>query len=98
MAMTLKQKPSLSNGSGPSKEGAVKSEQCQDHVDGFFFNHKEVVHHEYAPPGQTINKQYYIKVIWWLRDAVRRKQPQLWASGDWQLHHDNAPPHFSQLV
>lgn len=24
-------------------------------------------------------------------DVTRVKQPQLWATGDWQLHHDSAP-------
>ena len=59
-----------------------------------------VVHHEYAPPGQTIIKEYYIKVPHQLRDAVRRKWPQLWASGDWWLSHDNAPtcPFFSSCA
>jgi hypothetical protein len=78
-----------------SKEGAAKSEQ---HEDGFFFYHKGVVCHKYSSPGQTINKEYYIKVLCWLRYAVRTKWPQLWASGDWQLHHDNAPAHSSQLL
>ena len=27
-----------------------------------------------------------------------RKPQQLWATGDWQLHHDNAPTHASRLV
>jgi hypothetical protein len=31
-------------------------------------------------------------------DAVRRKRPQLWESGDWQLHHDNPPTHSLALV
>ena len=33
-----------------------------------------------------------------LRDAVRRKRPRFWSSGDWLLHHDNAPAHTSNLV
>jgi hypothetical protein len=49
-------------------------EQCQDHVDGFFY-HKGVVHHEYTPPGQTINKDFYTEVLHQLRDALRRKKP-----------------------
>jgi len=52
----------------------------------------------YAPPGQTITKDYYIEVLHRLRDAVRRKWQQLWASGDWHLHYDNAPAHSSALV
>ena len=57
-----------------------------------------VVHHEYAPEGQTINKQYYLEVLRRLRDAVRRKRPALWATQDWQLHHDKAPAHSAHLV
>ena len=63
-----------------------------------FFDHEGVVHHEYAPPGQTITKDYYIEVFRRLRDAVRRKRQQLWASGDWLLHHENAPAYSSALM
>ena len=34
----------------------------------------------------------------WLRDAMRRKRPRFCSSGDWLLHHDNAPAHSSNLV
>ncbi|GFU67918.1 histone-lysine n-methyltransferase setmar-like protein [Trichonephila clavipes] len=57
-----------------------------------------IVHHEYAHTGQTINKEYYVEVLKRLRNAIRRKRPQLWESGDWLLHHDNAPAHTSNLV
>jgi transposase len=57
-----------------------------------------IVHHSYAPAGQTINKEYSLEVIRHLRDAVRHKKPDLWASRNWQLHHDNAPAHSSQLI
>ena len=45
-----------------------------------------------------ITKDYYIEVLRQLRDAVRRKRQQLWASGDWHLHHDNTPAHSSALM
>ena len=35
-----------------------------------FFDSRGIVHHEYAPQGQTINKQYYLEVLRRLRDAV----------------------------
>jgi hypothetical protein len=57
-----------------------------------FFDHEGVIHHEYTPEGQTVNKEYYIDVLCWLHDAVWRKQPALRKRGDWQLHHNNAPP------
>ena len=34
------------------------------------FGWEGVVHHEYAPPGQTINKKYGLNVLCWLRDAI----------------------------
>ena len=64
----------------------------------FFFDCEGVVHYEFAPRGQTINKEYYVKVLKRLRNAVRRKRPRFWSSGDWLLHHDNAPAHSSNLV
>ena len=63
-----------------------------------FFNSRDVVHHEYAPQGQTVNKEYYRDVLRRLRDAVRRKREDLWSSGNWRLHHDNAPAHSSNLI
>ena len=33
-----------------------------------------------------------------LRDAVRRKRPELWRSGEWLLHHDDAPAHTTLSV
>ena len=35
-----------------------------------FFDFEGVLNHEYTPPGQTIYKEYYIKVIHWLRVAI----------------------------
>ena len=63
-----------------------------------FFDCEGVVHYEFAPRGQTINKKYYVEVLKRLRDAVRRKRPRFWSSGDCLLHHDNAPAHLSNLV
>lgn len=47
-----------------------------------FFDSRGVVHHEYAPQGQNINKEDYLEVLPRLRDAVRRKRPDLWGSGN----------------
>jgi hypothetical protein len=63
-----------------------------------FFDYNEIVYHSYVPEGQTINKEYYLEVIRHLRDAVRHKRLDLWASRNWQLHHDNAPAHSSHLI
>ena len=63
-----------------------------------FGDWKGVVHHKYVPPGQTINKEYCLNLLHWLRDAIQQKWPQLRTTGDWQLHHDNAPTHASHLI
>jgi hypothetical protein len=46
----------------------------------------------------TVTKEYYIEVLHRLRDALKRKWPRLRASGDWQLHHYNAPAHSAALM
>ena len=35
-----------------------------------FFDWEGVIHYEYTPPGQTINKEYYLNILRWLRDAI----------------------------
>ena len=62
------------------------------------FDSHGVVHHEYAPQDQNINKEYYLEVLHHLRDVVRSKRLDMWAAGGWQLHYDNAPAHSLQLI
>jgi len=62
-----------------------------------FFDIDSVVHHEFIPPGQTVNGHFYVQVLQRLRDAVRRKWPDKW-QGEWFLHHVNAPNHTSLVV
>lgn len=63
-----------------------------------FFDWKGVVHHEFLPPGRTVNKEYYLEVLRHLREAIRKKRPELWENKSFILHHDNAPAHASRLV
>jgi len=62
------------------------------------FDWKGIVHHEFVPRGQMVNKQLYQEVLARLRDAMRRKRPELWENQTWMLHHDNAPAHASLLI
>ncbi|UYV83552.1 K02A2.6-like [Cordylochernes scorpioides] len=57
-----------------------------------------MVHHEVLPQCRTVNKEYYLKVMRNLREAIRQKRPDLWKNKNWLLHHDNAPAHTSLLV
>ena len=58
-----------------------------------FFDIDGLVHHEFVPTGQTVNKESYKTVLQRFRDAVSRHLPEKWRCGNWILHHDNAPPH-----
>ncbi|CAK9799943.1 Mariner Mos1 transposase [Anthophora quadrimaculata] len=63
-----------------------------------FFDYHGVVHSEFLPDGQAVNKEYYLSVMRRLRENIRRKRPDLWKNNSWFLHHDNAPSHTSTLV
>ena len=63
-----------------------------------FFDWRGVIHCEFVPRGQRVNKEFYVAVLKRLREAVRRKRPQLWTNQSLVLHHDNAPAHSSFLV
>ena len=67
----------------------------QSHVDGFFFDCHGIVHHEFAPEGQTVNAAFYVEVLKLLRDRVR---PELWEGRGWILHHDNGPAQSAPIV
>jgi hypothetical protein len=63
-----------------------------------FFDSEGIVHHEYAPDAQTINKIFYVVVLRRLRKTFSRKRPKKWRNDDGILHHDNAPAHTSHLA
>jgi hypothetical protein len=64
-----------------------------------FFDWEGIVHHEFVPRGETVNKELYLKIVKRLREAVRSKGPEAWTNKEtWVLHHDNAPAHVSLLI
>lgn len=63
-----------------------------------FFDYNGIVHHEFLPPGRTVNKEYYLQVLRNLREAIRRKRRELWRNNSWILPHDNAPAHTALLI
>jgi len=66
--------------------------------DAAFFDREGVIHHKLLPHGQMLNKEYYLQVMKRLREAARRKMPDLWKGNKWLLHRVNAPVHSSLLI
>ena len=52
------------------KEGTPGTKQNKGHVTGVF-DSESIVHHEYAPDGQTINKELCVEVLRRVRESVR---------------------------
>ena len=55
-------------------------------------------HEGWVSTGQTVNKEYYVEVLWVFRKRFLGKRPALFKSGRWHFHQDNAPVHNSILV
>ena len=58
-----------------------------------FFYFRGIVHYEFVPTGQTVNRVYYLEVLEKLREKVSWKRPELFANNSWILQHDIAPAH-----
>jgi transposase len=56
---------------------------------------KSIVHYEFFPYGETVNKDFYLNVLKHLREAC---EVRTWINNTWMLHHDNAPAHASLLI
>ena len=74
---------------GPNQE----SKQCC-----CLFYIRGIVHYEFVPSGQTVNRVHYLEVLERLSEKVRRKRAELSANNSWILNHDNAPAHTALYV
>ena len=63
-----------------------------------FFDSKCIIYINWVPLGQMVNKEYYVEVLREFRKRFCRKRPELFKSGQWHLHQDNAPTHKSTMV
>ena len=80
---------------------AKKARQIRSNVNVLitvFFDYNGIVYHESLRPGRTVNKEYYLQVLYNLRQAIRRKRPELCRDNSWILHHDNVPAHIALLI
>ncbi|GBM18279.1 hypothetical protein AVEN_147407-1 [Araneus ventricosus] len=65
---------------------------------GGFSDYDSVIHYEFIPESQIVNKELYLENLKRLRYAITPKRPEKWATNDWFLLHDNAPPHRALIV
>ncbi|XP_039958584.1 histone-lysine N-methyltransferase SETMAR-like [Bactrocera tryoni] len=54
-----------------------------------FFGYRGVIHSEFLPTDQAINKEYYLN--------FRKTRPELWADNSWFLYHVNASLHTALI-
>ena len=57
-----------------------------------------MIYTHWVPTGQTVNKEHYVEVLREFSKRFCRKRPELFKSGQWHSHQDNAPVDNSILV
>ena len=57
-----------------------------------------MIYMHWVPIGQTVNKEYYVKVLREFRKRFLEKRLALFKSAQWHFHQDNAPVHNSIFV
>ncbi len=63
-----------------------------------FFDSKCVIHHEYAPEGQTVNATFYVQVLDRLCKHIAHERPEMWRDLKLFLLFDNAGRHTAAIV
>ncbi len=63
-----------------------------------FFDCRGVVHYEFLPAGQKVNRYYYLMILLLWREAIRRKRPEMWRKHSWVLYCGNALFHSAIII
>ena len=63
-----------------------------------WWNWKRIAHHELLEPGLTINSTVYCQQLMRLKQAIKKKRPELINKKGVVSHHDNARPHISLVT
>ena len=87
---------------GPRPQKALKTARMSSTMMTLFFDERGVVHMEFVPKGETIRSEEYCETLSRLKEAIRRKRPELWGKRGqphkFILHQDNAPVHVSNFT
>ena len=63
-----------------------------------FWDSTGIIHREFVPAGQGVNRHVYLQAMRNLREKIRRRRPNLWRRQNFWLHHDGAPAHRADIV
>ncbi len=74
---------------------ALKSRSQQKCMLCLFFDVRGVVFMEFLDRDEHMDSELYIAILKRMREAFRRKHPDLWQAKNFFLHQDNAPYHVS---
>lgn len=59
--------------------------------DLYGFDYNGIVHQEFLPEGQKDENDYYLGVMRYLREEIRKRKMDLWENNTWILHYHYAP-------
>jgi hypothetical protein len=76
MGEKLLKKSGVSEWHKRTKETSMSKSQTKTMLITLFYV-KCIVHFQFLPQSQRVNRAYYVDIFKWLREAVRRKMPEL---------------------
>ena len=95
---TKRQSSQWKHAGSPRPKKARQSKSTQKLMMIPFFDSMGIIYIHWVPTRITVNKEYYIEVLREFKKRFRRKRPELFESGQWHFHQNNAPVHNSILV
>ena len=95
---TPRQNPKVGSGTLQTPQSQEsENEQIQNQIDAhFFFDSQGIVHKEFVPSGQTVNRTFIGKSLKDSGKGWHVCDPGI--SRTWMLHHDNAPCHTEVFI
>ena len=94
---TKRQSSQRKHAGSPRPKKARQSKSTHKHLMIPFFDSTGMIYMHWVPSGQTVNKEYYVKVLREFRKRFLGKRPALFKSGLWHFQQDNVSVYNSIL-
>ena len=95
---TKRQSPQSKHAGSPRPKKARQNKSTHKLLMLPFFDSTGMIYMHWVPTEQTVNKEYYVKVLREFRKRFCRERPALFKSSQWHFHQDNAPVLISILA